>query len=97
MPVYEFTCDACGETFEIISSLADRDEKAVCPACGGRDVKPVFSSVSLGGSRSSVNPECSCGPTPRARSRTTKKADPHEGPGRRRCAAAWPPCRPAVG
>ncbi|MEI6724697.1 MAG: zinc ribbon domain-containing protein [Actinomycetes bacterium] len=56
MPVYEFTCDACGETFEIISSLADRDEKAVCPACGGREVKAVFSSVSLGGSRSSVNP-----------------------------------------
>ncbi len=56
MPVYEFTCADCGETFEIISSLADRDEKAVCPACSGRDVKPVFSSVSLGGSRSSVNP-----------------------------------------
>jgi putative FmdB family regulatory protein len=56
MPVYEYTCGACGETFEIISSLADRDEKAACPACGGRDVKPVFSSVSLGGSRSSANP-----------------------------------------
>jgi putative FmdB family regulatory protein len=56
MPVYEYTCGACGETFEIISSLADRDEKAACPACGGRDVKPVFGSVSLGGSRSSVSP-----------------------------------------
>ena len=56
MPVYEFKCNACDETFEIISSLAERDDKAVCPACGGRDVKPVFSSVSLGGSRSSVNP-----------------------------------------
>jgi putative FmdB family regulatory protein len=56
MPVYEFRCGACGETFEIISSLADREAKAVCPACGDRDVKPVFSSVSLGGSRTSVNP-----------------------------------------
>ena len=56
MPVYEFTCDACGEAFEIISSLADRDDKAVCPACGGHDVQPVFGSVSLGGSRSRVNP-----------------------------------------
>ena len=56
MPVYEFTCAACGETYDIISSLADRDQKAVCPACGGRDATPVFSSVSLGGSRSSVNP-----------------------------------------
>jgi len=56
MPVYEFKCNACDETFEIISSLAERDDKAVCPACGSREVKPVFSSVSLGGSRSSVNP-----------------------------------------
>jgi len=56
MPIYEFTCRACGETFEIISSLTDRDENAVCPGCGGREVTPVFSSVSLGGSRSSVNP-----------------------------------------
>ena len=56
MPIYEYTCGACSETFEIISSLADRDEKAVCPECGGREVTPVFSSVSLGGSRSSVNP-----------------------------------------
>jgi putative FmdB family regulatory protein len=38
MPVYEFRCGACGETFEIISSLADREAKAVCPACGDRDV-----------------------------------------------------------
>ena len=29
MPVYEYKCGACDETFEIISSLADRDEKAV--------------------------------------------------------------------
>ena len=56
MPVYEFKCEACGETFEIISSLADRDEKAVCPSCGGRNVTPVFSSVNLGGLRSSLNP-----------------------------------------
>jgi len=56
MPVYEYKCGACDETFEIISSLADRDEKAVCPACGGRDVTPVFGSVSLGRSRRSVNP-----------------------------------------
>jgi putative FmdB family regulatory protein len=56
MPIYEFICGTCGTTFEIFSSLADREEKSTCPECGGRDVKPVFSSVSLGGSRSSVNP-----------------------------------------
>ena len=31
MPLYEFRCSSCGEPFEFLSSLADRDEKAVCP------------------------------------------------------------------
>ena len=57
MPVYEFTCADCGETFEIISSLADRDEKAVCPACGGHDAARVFSSITLAGKRTSMNPQ----------------------------------------
>ncbi len=56
MPVYEFRCGDCGEIFEILSSLAEREAKAVCPRCGGREVASVFSSVSLGGSRTSLNP-----------------------------------------
>ena len=42
MPLYEFMCASCGERFEIISSDAERDENAVCPSCGGRDVSQVF-------------------------------------------------------
>lgn len=44
MPVYQFTCKDCGETFEVTCHLSERDERAVCPSCGGRNVKPVFSS-----------------------------------------------------
>ena len=57
MPLYEYRCTACGETFEILAGLADRDEKAVCLACGGRDAARVFSSITLAGRRTSVNPE----------------------------------------
>jgi len=57
MPLYEYRCTACGETFEIIASLAERDEKAVCPACGGHDTARIFSSITLAGKRTSINPQ----------------------------------------
>jgi len=57
MPLYEYTCTACGETFEIVSSLAERDAKAVCPACGGRDAARVFSPITLAGRRTSIDPQ----------------------------------------
>ena len=56
MPIYEFQCAACGERFEILSSLADRDEKAVCPACGGHDVSQVLGGFTVGISRTRLNP-----------------------------------------
>ena len=57
MPLYEYRCTACGETFEIIASLAERDEKAVCPACGGHDTARIFSPITLAGKRTSINPQ----------------------------------------
>jgi len=57
MPLYEYTCTACGETFEIVSSLAERDAKAVCPACGGHDTARVFSPITLAGRRTSIDPQ----------------------------------------
>jgi len=57
MPLYEYRCTACGETFEIVSSLAERDEKAVCPACGGHDAARVFSPITLAGRRTSIDPQ----------------------------------------
>jgi len=57
MPLYEYRCTACGETFEIIASLAERDKKAVCPACGDRRPTRVFSPITLAGSRTSINPQ----------------------------------------
>jgi putative FmdB family regulatory protein len=44
MPVYQYRCKACGKLFEITCHLSERDEVAVCPDCGGREVEQVFSS-----------------------------------------------------
>jgi putative FmdB family regulatory protein len=56
MPVYEFQCAACGERFEILCGLAERDEKAVCPSCDGRDVTQVLAGFRVGISRTRLNP-----------------------------------------
>jgi putative FmdB family regulatory protein len=56
MPVYEYQCAACGERFEILCGLAERDEKAVCPSCGGRDVTQVLGGFRVGISRTRLNP-----------------------------------------
>jgi putative FmdB family regulatory protein len=57
MPLYEFSCDDCGEVFEVIASFAELDERSACPACGGAHTRRLFSPVQLGGKRTSINPE----------------------------------------
>ncbi len=56
MPVYEFQCATCGERFEIVCGHAELGEAAVCPGCGGREVKQVFGGFTVGISRSRLNP-----------------------------------------
>ncbi len=75
MPVYEYKCTKCGEHFEIVSSHATRDEKAVCSACGGRDVTQVFGGFKVGISRTKVNP----GTFERPRGGQTKYNPPSKG------------------
>jgi putative FmdB family regulatory protein len=56
MPVYEFQCKKCGERFEIVSSHAEREANAVCPACGEREAAQVFGGFKVGISRTRLNP-----------------------------------------
>ena len=48
MPTYDFRCKACGREFEVTSSFAERDERAVCPACGSHKVQTVIKTFSIG-------------------------------------------------
>jgi putative FmdB family regulatory protein len=42
MPLYEYKCDSCGKTFEVIQKFADEPLK-VHPECGGEVVR-LFSA-----------------------------------------------------
>ncbi|UCF30933.1 MAG: zinc ribbon domain-containing protein [bacterium] len=43
MPLYEFECRKCGEVFDRIISLSEREKGEVsCPKCESPDVKQVL-------------------------------------------------------
>ena len=62
MPIYEYTCPQCGETFEkLVRSFSDSTQ-AECPSCGSahcRKSMSVFASSVSGRDTGGAN----CGPT----------------------------------
>jgi putative FmdB family regulatory protein len=44
MPVYQYRCKSGGKVFEITCHLSEREELAVCPECGSKDVEQVSST-----------------------------------------------------
>jgi putative FmdB family regulatory protein len=45
MPLYEYRCNACSETFELLRPMADRTLQAVCPSCESATTMPLISRV----------------------------------------------------
>ena len=55
MPLFEFTCAACGHVFEELLSASEAGEgKVPCPACGARKARKGFSSFATGSSGGSA-------------------------------------------
>ena len=46
MPIYEFTCRKCGETFEELI-LGGRIEDIKCPKCQSGDVEKIMSACAF--------------------------------------------------
>jgi putative FmdB family regulatory protein len=45
MPTYEYTCDGCRKTFDVVMSLAEHArQKPKCPGCGSRRVRQNVAS-----------------------------------------------------
>jgi putative FmdB family regulatory protein len=45
MPTYEYTCRACGHTFDIVQKMSD-DPLTHCPECGG-ELRKVFAAPAI--------------------------------------------------
>ncbi len=46
MPLYEYKCDACGATFEVIQRFSDAPIE-ICRACGAAPVHKVLSAPAI--------------------------------------------------
>jgi len=48
MPIYEYRCENCGESFEKLVKLSDRNAEVECPACGSKNAKKALSLFGMG-------------------------------------------------
>jgi putative FmdB family regulatory protein len=52
MPMYEYSCPACGAGFERRRPAAERNDAHACPSCGGTDAVLQMSAPAVLGARS---------------------------------------------
>jgi putative FmdB family regulatory protein len=62
MPVYEYRCEACGESFELFVRSPSRQTDPACLKCGSRRVKKAVSLFGVGGAASSRTSKAPCSP-----------------------------------
>jgi len=48
MPIYEFRCKKCGETFEALRRVGDTGRDLPCPSCGTKAPEKIFSVFAAG-------------------------------------------------
>lgn len=63
MPLYEYTCEKCGDHFELLVTASTRP---ACPRCGTDKLRKLFSTFSATGTSSSSSGHvhsgtCGCG------------------------------------
>lgn len=64
MPLYEFTCTACGTTFEELVATALETRGVTCAECGSEEIEKLVSRIASAGA-SGPDRGGSCGPGPR--------------------------------
>jgi len=61
MPIYEYCCNDCGETFEKVVRLSEREElPPTCPECASHNTRKKISTISILGSISSESSTNNC-------------------------------------
>ncbi|MFY9725771.1 MAG: zinc ribbon domain-containing protein [Bryobacteraceae bacterium] len=49
MPLYEYRCQKCGKTFEMLRRMHDADSDLECPECQSEEVERLLSRFASGG------------------------------------------------
>ena len=64
MPVYEYHCRECGETFDLFARSSNKKQTPTCPKCESSKVKKRISLFGVGGSSGSGVGAASCASGP---------------------------------
>ena len=67
MPIYTYVCKDCGEKFDLLIGVTSEKIELKCKKCGGKNIKKLFGSFSVGkssGKISSSGSSCSTGTCP---------------------------------
>lgn len=56
MPIYEYTCGKCKNTFSLLQKIGSTERDTICPKCGSKEVKKKLSLFSRSTSKSGVEP-----------------------------------------
>jgi putative FmdB family regulatory protein len=62
MPLYEFTCEQCGATFEELVAAGLDGLGVTCPECGSEEVEKLVSRFASGGPSAGSGGSGSCAP-----------------------------------
>jgi putative FmdB family regulatory protein len=62
VPIYEYRCEACGESFELFVRSSLNRTSPECPKCGSQRVKKAVSLFGVGGASKSHSAGASCSP-----------------------------------
>jgi putative FmdB family regulatory protein len=49
MPIYEYRCKECGESFELFVRSATQKDAPTCPKCGSQEAQKSISLFGVGG------------------------------------------------
>ena len=61
MPIYTYVCNECGEKFDLLLGVTNKQEAIKCKKCNSRNVKKTIGTFSVGkGSGKSENSDSSC-------------------------------------
>jgi putative FmdB family regulatory protein len=53
MPMYEYRCQGCGKSFELLRRMQDSDRDLKCPECQSDEVERLLSTFAAGGCKPS--------------------------------------------
>ena len=62
MPLYEYRCQNCGKTFELLVSFSQADKTFNCPHCASEDTRKQISAVASFGASEGGSSSGGCAP-----------------------------------